>query len=344
MGVEAFDPFSASVMLEPFEHYRWLRENAPVYHVPDTDIWVVSRYDDADHVLRNHQIFSSAGGIGPEWDPHPMLSMYDPPEHTRLRRLIAARFTPKFVAAFADGLRDTTDRLLEPVLAAGGGDLVTQIAQPLAGALIADLLGIPEDRREDFRRWSTGIVATLSARHSPDAAREAEATRVAFVSYLRELVARRTKATAGSDIISLLLRAHEEEVLTPKEVIAFCVLLLVAGYETTINGLANVINVFAQSPGAWDRLKADTNLLRPAIEEALRYDSPDQAFFRNTVSNADLRAGNIPSHSKVMVLLGSANRDESKYPDGARFELTRNPSDHLAFGSGVHYCLGAPLA
>ena len=344
MAPEQFDPFSQAIMLDPYEHYRWLRDTAPVYHVPNTDIWAVSRYVDADYVLRTHAIFSSTGGVGPEWEPHPMLSMYDPPEHTRLRRLVAARFTPKFVATLAERMTASAERLMVPYVETGGGDFVTQFAEPMTSELMADVLGIPEERRGDFRRWSTGILDTLSSRHDAVAAKEAEATRVALLAYLRELIAQRQSLPPQSGIISLLLQAHEREALTPKEVLAFCVLLLVAGYETSTNALANVVNGLARHPASFEALRAEPALVASAIEEALRYDSPDQAFFRNTLSDTKIADVSVPARSKVMVLLGSANRDDAKFPDADAFDVRRDAADHLAFGSGIHYCIGAPLA
>ena len=344
MPPEEFDPFSQAIMLEPYEHYRWLRETAPVYNVPNTDIWAVSRYADADYVLRTHGVFSSTGGVGPEWEPHPMLSMYDPPEHTRLRRLVAARFTPKFVATLAERMTASAERLMVPLVEAGSGDFVTELAEPMTATLMADVLGIPEERRGDFRRWSTGILDTLSSRHDPVAAKEAEATRVALLAYLRELIAQRQTRPPEGDIISLLLQAHEREALTPKEVLAFCVLLLVAGYETSTNAVANFLNALARHPAAFEALRSDPALVPSAVEEGLRYDSADQAFFRNTLSDTKIADVLVPARSKVMVLLGSGNRDDGKFPNADVFDVRRNASDHLAFGSGVHYCLGASLA
>jgi cytochrome P450 len=348
MMLEEFDPFSSSVLADPYPWYRLLRETAPVHHIPGTDIWAVSRYADALTVLRNHAAFSSSGGVGPEWDPHPMLSMYDPPEHTRLRRLVAGHFTPRFVVSFADRMRATTNELLDTLLNARAADFVSDFAQPLAASLIADLLGIPMDRRAEFRRWSVGVVETLTSRHDASAASAARKTSNEFVQYIRQVIEERRSAshtdTAVPDIISLLLQAKLEEALTPREVTAFCVLLVVAGFETTVNGLANIANAMTLFPMAWQEVEHDPSLSSSMIEEALRYDSPDQAFFRNTLVDTSIGETTIPARSKVMVLFGSANRDPEKYANPDLFDVRRNPVDHLAFGAGVHYCLGASLA
>src|SRR5260370_935489 len=229
-----FNPFAPEVLADPYPWYARLRETAPIYMVPNPDIWAVSRYADADAVLRNHSVFSSTGGVGPEWDPHPMLSMYDPPEHTRLRRLVAAKFTPKFVASFANRMEATAGRTIDALLDTGGGDLVSQFAQPLAAEMIADLLGVPTERREEFRRWSMGVVATLSSRHDPQAAAEAKTTSAEFVAYIRSVLAERsgapTTAESRGDIIGLLLEAGGDEVLTAREVTPLCALLRLSGF------------------------------------------------------------------------------------------------------------------
>jgi cytochrome P450 len=348
MPDRTFDPFSLECLRDPYRAYAWLRDSAPVYHIPSTDIWAVSRFADVQAVLHDPMVFSSTGGVGPQWRQHPMMSMYDPPKHTRLRRIVAKHFTPKYLAGLGPRMQETTTRLLAVMQRDGGGDFVADFAEPLMSSLIADLLGIPEHRRADFRRWSQPTVQVLATGLDAQAAAAAERTRVEFVTYLKQLIAeRRTTAPpdgARPDIITLLLAANDDDGLTPSEVTAFCVLLLVAGFETAVNGLSNTAHLLLQHPDAWQSVRAEPPLIAGMIEEALRFDAPVQAFCRNTLVDAEVAGVRIPARQKVMVLFGSANRDPRQYRDAATFDLRRNPTDHLGFGSGVHYCIGAPLA
>ena len=344
-----YDPFSLEVLADPYPWYAWLRETTAAYHVPETDIWVITRAADVEPTLRNHTVFSSTGGVGPEWVQRPMMSMYDPPEHTRLRRMVSGYFTPKFVEQFRPQAEATAMKLVDAFLEKPEGDFVADVAEPLVATLIADLLGIPNERRADFRRWSQATVLALATGLTPDETAQSEATRVEFVKYLKEVAAaRRAEVSSSSvkttDLISLLVAAGGQETLKPSEVTAFCVLLLVAGFETTVNGLANIMYVFMTRPEVWSAIQGDRSLLRGAVEEALRIESPVQAFFRNTLKETTVDSVVIPERSKVMVAFGSANRDPARYDDPESYRLDRKPSDHLSFGAGVHHCIGAPLA
>jgi cytochrome P450 len=344
--LSGFDPYAPEVLRDPYPAYEWLREHSHIHHLPNTDIWAVSRFFDVEFVLRNHTVFSSTGGIGPEWQPRPMMSMYDPPEHTRLRRIVARHFTPKYLTSLTPRMKVAVDAGVDALLSAGGGDIVGDFAEPLVAHVMADILGVPDERRADFRRWSYGIVHALAKRLDGSADSESERTRAEFVAYLKDTIAAQGKRAVATptDIIQMLVAAGDAETLTSREITAFCVLLLVAGFETTVNGLANTSNIVMREPGVWRRVREDRSLAGAMIEEALRFDSPDQAFFRNTLSSVDVGGITIPERQKVMVLFGSANRDPRKYVRPDEFCLERNPTDHVAFGAGVHYCIGAPLA
>ena len=340
------DPRSPEFVRDPYPQYEWMRDEAPVYHVPGSDIWAVTRFADVDACARNPAVFSSTGGVGPEWKQQPMMSMHDPPEHTRLRRIVAKQFTPKYVATLAPHMQETVDALLEGLLVGGEVDFVTRFAEPLVATVIADVLGIPEERRHDFRRWSHSTVSVLAAAADAEASEESERTRAEFVAYLKGVVRERSQAPAatGTDIIHSLLAARQTEALTPREVTAFCVLLLVAGFETTVNGLVNVANVLLTRPDVWRTVQSDPALVTSMIEEGLRFDAPVQAFFRNTLAAATVAGTDIPVGQKVMLLFGSANRDPRAFPSADVYDVRRNPTNHIGFGAGVHHCIGAPLA
>lgn len=341
-----FDPFAAETLEDPYPSYVRLRDEQPCYRIAGTDIWAVSRYADVEAVLRDHAVFSSTGGVGPDWEPRPMMSMYDPPQHSRLRRSVARHFTPKYLASFVASMSATADKSADELVERGAADFVSDFAEPLVATLIADILGIRQEEREDFRRWSLGTVNALARGLDGDGAARAEQSRREFVGYLKRTVAERraNPLTDKVDILSLLAQAHAAETLTASEVTAFCVLLLVAGFETTVNAIVNSANAVMNAPGAWNAVREEPQLLAGAIEEALRFDSPDQSFFRNTLKDATIAGVLVPERSKVMVLFGAANRDPRKYRDPDVFDVRRNPTDHLAFGSGIHHCIGAPLA
>jgi cytochrome P450 len=343
--LDALDPFDAEITRDPYRVYELLRDRSPCHRMRQRDVWVVSRYDDVVSVLKNHAVFSSTGGVGPDWVQQPMMPMYDPPQHTRLRRLVSRHFTPKAVKALAPYIEARTDRLLDALLEKGRGDLVKEFAVPLSLGVIADLIGIPKQSMDDFRRWSAGIIEGLAGDLHPDAAARVETLRREFVQYLRELTQqRKARALGSNDIISLLLHAEDEDSLTSSEVIAFCVLLLVAGFETTANGIANAVLALMQNPTQFALLRADPELAAGVVEETVRHNCPVQSFFRNTLQPAEVSGVSIPEGMKVRVLFGSANRDPRHFSQPDAFLITRDAADHIGFGAGIHVCLGAALA
>lgn len=340
-----YNPFAEAVIAEPFAFYEALRRGPRAFPVEGTDIYALSRYEDVVHAARHHEIFSSTGGVGPEWDPHPMMSMYDPPEHTRLRRIVARAFTPRTVSELAVSMRSETHAVLDAFSAQGGGDFVTEFAEPLVAGMIANLIGLPPEFRSAFRRWSVGITSVLGKNVPSDEKAQAEDNRRELVRALRTLVATRT-ATPGPGLVNALVDATHDERLSEPELIAFCVLLLVAGFETTVNALANTAVTLMAVPERFERVCETRELVSTAVDEALRLAPPVHAFFRNTLSEARFPDGSvIPEKKKVMLLFASANRDAAKFADPDTFIANRKESaDHLSFGSGVHTCLGAPLA
>jgi len=311
-------------------------------------MYVLSRYADVRAALSDAERFSSTQGVGYERRPVPMMIAYDPPAHTRLRRLVAGRFSPRALSLWQARIEAIASSLLDPLIGAGPIDLVASLASPFPVQVIAEMMDIPFERRADFRRWSDHTVEALSgAVHLTQAERERVEHAIweisqYFVSVIKE---RAPRATASDDLISLLLRPNEDgERLRDLEVVSFCVLLLVAGNETTTHLISNTVAQLAEQPSDWQQLVRDPSLVRAALEESLRHQAPIQGFFRNTRQPIEVAGVTIPEGSKVMVLYGAANRDPRKFPEPDTFQLTRNPTDHLAFGFGPHTCLGAQLA
>lgn len=341
-----FDPLSAEVLRDPYPFYRVLRDESPCYYVRPRGFWVVTRYEDVVASLRNHAVFSSTGGVGYHWEQRPMMPMYDPPQHTRMRRLVSRAFQPTAIAQWTAQIETTFQQLLDRALEAGRVDIITDLAVPLSLGTIGDILGMPAERRDDLRRWSKGVVDELAGGLDREARANVETLRKEFVTYLRELVAERiAKAdTSATDVISVIANAHEQDALTEKETIAFCVLLLTAGYETTVNAIANGVLAFSQAPAEWARLSNEPGLVKTASDETVRYDGAVQSFFRNTLTETSIAGVRIPKGGKVQMVFASANRDERKYPAADEFRIDRVAPDHVGYGVGVHYCLGAPLA
>ncbi|WP_394821813.1 cytochrome P450 [Pendulispora albinea] len=343
------DPFAREILDDPYPFYARVREASPCLFIERYSYYMVARYDDVVAAAKNHAVFSSTGGVGLEWNQRPMMPMYDPPEHTRLRRLVAKYFAPRAVDVLADRIAMFAEKALDGLLEAGRGDLVADVAEPLALGVIADVMGVPDADRGSFRKWADNVMADLSQGLSPEAAARAEASRKEFIAYLKALAQeRRVRPRPGAtDVITMLVAANQAEALTPFEVTAFCVLLLVAGFEPAVNGIANTALAFLEHPDEARKVARNPALLPSAIEEALRYDTPVQAFFRNTLSDTEISGVRVPKGSKVMIHFASANRDPQRFQDADRFRVDRNRDPDggaVSFGAGVHYCLGAPLA
>lgn len=346
MDLSTYDPFSPDVLRDPYPWYRALREQSPCHYVKRRGMWVISRFEDIVSCARNVSVFSSTGGVSFHWEQRPMMPMYDPPQHTRLRRLVSKPFQPKEVAERTAQIERKVDELMGRALEARRIDLVSDVAVPLSLGVIADLIGVEESRRADLRRWSLGVVEDLAGGLDKAGRDRVEELRKEFLTFLRELVAERraNPDESASDVISLILNAADEDKLTEKETLAFCVLLLVAGFETTVNAIANGALALLDNPGEWERARREPALVKTMAEEMVRFDGPVQSFFRNALVDASVAGVNIKKGGKVMLLFASANRDDNHFPGADQFRIDRNCADHVGYGVGIHYCLGAPLA
>src|SRR6266516_3371596 len=327
----------------PFEWYRTMRATQPVFKHPDWDGWQVFRYIDVARVLTEYATFSSASFEG-ESDPigSSILQM-DPPRHRQLRNLVSQAFTPRMVAQLEPRITAITNELLDHVTAVGEMDVVRDLAYPLPVTVIAEPLCIPAELREDFKRWSDAFVAGdqgLSEEERRALFQEVQSMYGYFTQVLEE-----RRQHPQNDLVSALLAASVDgQRLSTVELLGFCGLLLVAGNETTTNLLGNMTLCFDEHPDVVDRLRANRALVPGAIEETLRYYSPVKGLSRTTTTETILGDQRIGPDQIIIAWIGSANRDEAEFPDADRFDIEREPNRHVAFGRGIHFCLGAPLA
>jgi|CXWL01.1.fsa_nt_gi cytochrome P450 len=337
-----FNPFTPEFKADPYAVYAWLREEAPVQQT-SLSFWAVSRYDDIVYVLKNPQLFSSAGmGLGLDGKGSRTIINTDPPDHTYLRNLINRAFTPRMVTAMEPRIREITSALLDNVIDEGRMDLVRDLAIPLPVTIIAELLGVEPERRDDFKRWSNAIVGSSTgpgADGTPFAQDIEE-----FRAYFEAAVALRQQSPHDDLIGALVLADEQEGRLSTGEIVAFAMLLLIAGNETTTNLLGNAMKALAEHPDQLAYVREDPARIPNMVEEALRWDSPVQFLFRQTTQDVEVGGVAIPAGVAVVPMYASGNRDDAKYPDAASFDVTRNTQGHLAFGLGPHFCLGAPLA
>lgn len=364
----SFDPFTIYQSPDPYPAYRNLRDEAPVHYLEDADLWVVTRYMHCTEVLRDPDTFSSRLGMRAAMsesrrrlhdedttgNPFGMvgtndlriLIAIDPPDHVRLRRLLSRPFTPRLIGLHEGWMRRLCEERFAALLATnaqGHADWVRDFTWPFPVLVIGKLMGIPTSMREDFKRWSDDLIGTFVG--GPDLSDRKAESLLEMVSFFGETIERR-RSDPGDDLISMLIARTEadENPLTADELVMFCVLLLVAGNETTTNLLTNVMKVLARDPGLLRTLRAEPHMIPGAVEEALRYESPVQAIPRGTTRSTELGGADLPDGAIVLAYMGAANRDERHYEDPDRFDVHRNPVDHLGFGSGIHLCLGAPLA
>jgi cytochrome P450 len=340
----------------PYDVYASLRENEPVSWFEPTGQWLISRHDDVNALLRDRRLgrsylhVASHEEMGRPDDPEHLAPFWhvirngmldlEPPDHTRLRRLVSQAFTPRRVEALRSTVQRIADELVDDFVADGGGDLIARVAEPLPVTVIAEMLGVPEADRHLLRPWSADICGMYELNPSREAADKAVAACIAFSDYLRALAAVRL-ADPRDDLITALTQVDG---LTEDELVGTCVLLLNAGHEATVNTTGNGWWALFRNPGELERLRASPELMPTAVEELMRYDTPLQMFERWVLEDISVRGVDIPRGSEVALLFGSANHDPAVFTDPARLDLGRADNPHITFGAGIHYCLGAPLA
>jgi len=344
-----YAPFDPVIQDDPYPVYRMLRDDAPVFWAPASNTWVLSRHADVTGALLDHQRYSSINGVFPT-PPDvpflesflPMMIMMDPPRHDALRGLVSKAFTPRRIAALEAGIDALAVSLAQGLVSnAGRGDFIEDFAGVLPAMVIADLLGVPRQDRQQFRQWSSTLIQSNPARGE---VADGLAAAAAVYGYFADFLAERRRAPRD-DLMSALVAAEiDGQRLRDDELLGFCLLLLIAGHETTTNLLGNAAVVLAADRRSRRRLAADPALIGPAVEELLRYDSPVQGLSRVLTTDVTLHATTMSRGDSVLLLFGSANRDERAFTDPDIFDIGRKPEHQVAFGRGIHFCLGAALA
>lgn len=348
---ETFDPFSASVIADPHPWYARLHEGPRVARLEQWDIWVLHRHEDVRAAVRDHIRLSSAEGVTYIRAPLPMMLTLDPPDHERLRRIVGREFAPRDIERFrptierfvADGLDELDERR----------DVVPSLAIPVPIRVMAHILGVLEADIPELRRMSDDLVQGFSLAPSLDAHGVVDVASVDYQKignaileiheYFTSMIADRRRHPTD-DLVTKLMQPADEGVLSESELLWFCLLLLVAGIETTTNLIGNMVVAFAEHPDQWSLLRERRELVASAVRETLRFDAPIQGFFRTALDDHVIDTVTIPRGSRVLLSFGAANRDPEHYEDPDEFQIDRNPDDHLAFGSGIHRCLGSGLA
>lgn len=353
MGDLHFDPMDPAFVADPYPTYHRLRAEDPV-HLSALGFWILTRYDDVVAVLRDPRFAKEAipAFVAARFGasvPAMGVSMLDrdPPDHTRLRSLVSAAFTPRVVEGLRPRIQQLVDGLLERVEGAGSMDLIEEFAYPLPVNVICEMLGVPVEDHEQFKDWGLDIARGLDAILLPrdsEVLRRAIAARHALADYFHRLIAARRAAPRG-DLLSALIAAEEAgDKLSEEELLATSILLLVAGHETTVNLIGNGTLALLRHPDQLRRLRADPALIGSAVEELLRYDGPVQRTARIPSADVVIGGRTIAKGDMVMPFIGAADRDPTHFVDPDRLDITRADNRHIAFGWGIHFCLGAPLA
>jgi len=370
----SYEPFSGEHVDDPYPMYRMLREHAPVHRGPESGVYVLSRYEDVANAFKNPELFSSKidntmrvaqGGIAGlvttarllmkvlvrlRTSPSRvatarMLIQEDGPTHGAMRKIVNRGFTPGRIAAWEPRIREIADECMRSLRGRDEVDLVQTLAIPLPVTVIAEMLGIETSRRTDFKRWSDQIIQ-VGTNTGPDRLIDLKLIDVMgeMLGYLRPII-RERRAHPTDDLISTLVGSQDgEAALDDYEIFLFIFLLLLAGNETTTNLLGNAVDALLLNPNELARVSNDLSLVPALVEETLRYDGPVQQLTRRLTQDVTMHGVTMPAESDVQLLMGSANRDERRFPDPDRFDISRDTKGHLGFGFGEHFCLGASLA
>lgn len=343
-GKVEFDPFDRDLIRNPFPHYARLRQEAPVYWCARHGFWVLSRYEDVLAAVSNPRDFSAAGGASYKSVMDRNMQRVDPPEHTRLRRTVAKAFTPRMVPALEPKIRHIAISLLEQIQAQGHMDVIADFAYPLTITVISEMLGVSPEDQGDFKRWSDAFV-NLTDRENGEALAQ-QAKQELYAYFRRAVAVRRAQPGRHDDLLSMLVAAADatDGAFGEADILAHTHLLLAAGNTTTTWLIGNGVLALIEHPDQLCPLQVNPALFPALVEETLRYDGSVQGLFRTITKDLDYQGYPFRAGQRVLLYLGSANRDEMHFPDPDRFDIARNPRDHLAFSDGPHICLGAPLA
>jgi hypothetical protein len=359
MGCPAFDPFSLEHLADPYPVFAQLREEAPVRYEPDLDYWVATRYEDVRAVLADPATYSARNAVSPlvrftdeqvrrlkeaGFARHILVNL-DPPEHARARRATGRAFIPRRLTGLAPVIRTLVERHVDRFPPGGPADVVSGLAYELPAEVLFVLLGIPEEDVAQVKGWGEDRIKLIWGRPDPDEQHRLVGSTIEFWRFCQRLVEAR-QADPGDDLASeLLADSQSAEPLTPFEVATVVFGLLFAGHETTTNLLGNTVHRLLRVPGLWERLVAEPSLMAAAVEEVLRLDTSVPVWRRVTTRPVELGGQSLPAGARLLIALGSANRDEDVFERPDEIDLNRrNVREHLSFGYGIHFCLGASLA
>ena len=337
----SYDPTSAKILSDPYDTYHRLRANDPVHRMRLINGWVLTRYEDVDTVLRDHRRFSKDDGTE---DPYRSMLHHDPPDHTRLRSLVSKAFTPRAVRELHPRVQRIVDELLDDLSGKDRFDLIENFAFPMPVIVIAEMLGVPAQDIERFKHWSNDVSLTIEPSLRDDQIRRVERAAEELYDYFEVIIEERRREPQD-DMITALLNAEDEgDKLSHEELLGTLVLLLVAGNETTRNLIGNGMRALLKNPEQLQRLRDNPDLLDSAINELLRYDSPVQLDGRLVHNDVEVAGHLIRAGQRVLCAIGAANRDPAVFKDPDNLDIGRDERSHIAFGRGIHHCLGAPLA
>jgi pimeloyl-[acyl-carrier protein] synthase len=349
-----FNPFLPEFHTNPYPLYDRLRTEDPV-HLSSLGIWMVSRYADVVQALRDPRLSSQQshisrysrqqGNLSPVADlSSKCLFFRDPPDHTRLRRLVSKAFNPRVIEEIKTRIAEFVKEILDGLEGADAIDLIADFSRPLPVRTISELLGIPETDREQLKQWSHWLGQIFDPMKSSNLSAEVNQAVLEFRDYLIDLIAKR-RQHPQDDLISALIQARDEQdKLTEDELLVTCMLLFASGEETTVNLIGNGMFSLLRHPDQLAKLQQQPALIPSAVEELLRYESPLQICGRTAIANLEIAGKTIRKGVPVFLLVGSANRDPDQFPDPNRLDITRLENRHLAFGDGIHHCLGSGLA
>ncbi|WP_274649329.1 cytochrome P450 [Paenibacillus humicola] len=358
---EWFREYNGELHADPYPFYAYLVQNEPLFYMEDRYIWVAARHEDVQTILKSPSFVREAANAVPDmqvqtplpdWKPFVDLTanwmlFRDPPTHTRLRGLVSHAFTPRTMERLRPRIRSIADDLAAGLTAESGTpDLIEAFAFPLPVIVIAEMLGVPPEDRELFKGWSNTVAKLLDVTDQPPGFMTHAGQVIGdMTAYFRQLAAERRKQPREDMLSDLLAIQQNEDRLTEDELISNCILLLVAGHETTVNLIGNGALALLRHPEQQERLRLQPELIGSAVEEMLRFESPVQMTGRIAAEDVQIGGRTIRRGQFVNVMLGAANRDPAEFGgDSDRFDIARTPNRHLAFATGAHYCLGAPLA
>ncbi|MCY3860835.1 MAG: cytochrome P450 [bacterium] len=344
---------------DPHSYFSVLREHDPVHWNEKYRAWFIHRYHDVLDALRDPRFSSERIGAAydrlteeqraerqPTYDIlMDWLVFRDPPDHTRLRRLVSRAFTPRAVEAWRDRITGVVDELIDGLSERDHFDLIEDFAYPIPAVVIAEMMGVPPDDRDRFKDWSDDVmILVFGARGVGDRRARAQQGLVELAAYLGDLVAHYRQHPADNIISNLVEASEGDDSLEDPEIVANCVLFLFGGHETTTNLIGNGIRVLLNHPGQLQKLREDPSLIKPAIEEILRFDGPSKMEVRTLADEVEMGEKTLPAGDMVYLVQHAANRDPDAFDQPNRFDIARDPNNHIGFGFGLHFCLGASVA